>query len=192
MTARVVHVDDLPDGRRLLVYEDGRSAVSGRAVRRAHPVPGWEWLGAHPVRPAAPRSRRPNRAPRPSPVPGTRPAFDRFVRPPVTRPPVGSEAHRRADALLDSLLDAAQRSDYRATGGFWVPTPRGPVRLGRLYELIHHPSDRPLVQRVLCVVPGHHDDLPLPDVWTNLLLTLAVEPDEFFRVARERAVTRRR
>ena len=33
------------------------------------------------------------------------------------------------------------------------------------------------------MVPRTYADLPLPDVWTYLLLTLAVEPDEFFRVA---------
>jgi hypothetical protein len=45
---------------------------------------------------------------------------------------------------------------------------------------------------VLCVVPHAHGDLPLADIWTNLLLTLAVEPLEFFRVARLRDVRRRR
>ena len=57
------------------------------------------------------------------------------------------------------------------------------MRLGQLYALLHRPVDQPRVERVLCVVPDRHLELPLADVWTNLLLTLAVEPDTFFRVA---------
>jgi len=64
-----------------------------------------------------------------------------------------------------------------------VPTPRGPVRLGELYRLVHRPFDRPGIEHVLCVVPRAYNDLPLPDVWTNLLLTVAEEPDRFFAVA---------
>jgi hypothetical protein len=106
--------------------------------------------------------------------------------------PTTSPADARAVALLESLLDPEQRRDYQRTGGFWVPTPFGPVRLGRLYALVHRPTHRPDREHVLCVVPDAHRDLPLADIWTNLLLTLAVEPLEFFRVARLQRVQRRR
>lgn len=101
---------------------------------------------------------------------------------------VSAAAEQRAVALLRSLLDDGQRDDYDRTGGFWVPTPRGPVRLGRLYELVHRPVDAPGRERILCVVPRRYRDLPRADLWTNLLLVLAVEPDAFFRVAVLRAV----
>lgn len=166
MDHAVLAVDELPDGRRLVVYADGREVVVGRARPRPHPVPGWEWLGRHPARPRRPR-------------------------PPGPAPAITIEAQRRATDLLESLLDDGQRSDFRRTGGFWVPTPRGPVRLGRLYALVHHPHDQPGVERVLCVVPRDHGALPRADVWTNLLLMLAVEPDEFFRVANLVEVRRR-
>lgn len=155
---RIVEVDDVPDGRRLVVFDDGSCVVVGTAQRPDHPVPGWDWLGAHRRGAPTPRRRR-----RPSPP--------------------GVAAHRRADALLRSLLDPDQARDYSATQGFWVDTPQGPVRLGRLYHLVHRPLDRPDLERILCVVPRRYGDLPLPDIWVNLLLTLAVEPDEFFRVA---------
>ena len=96
---------------------------------------------------------------------------------------VGVEAQRRARDLLRSLLDDGQRVDYDRTGGFWVPTPRGPVRLGGLAALVHRPVDQPGIERILCVVPTGHHALPRADVWTSLLLTLAVDPDAFFRVA---------
>ena len=73
-----------------------------------------------------------------------------------------------------------------------MPTPSGPVRPGRLYALVHRPDDEPDVERVLWVVPHVHRELPLADIWANLLLTLAVEPSEFFRVARLQRVRRRR
>ena len=34
-------------------------------------------------------------------------------------------------------------------------------------------------------------ELPIEDIWSNLLLVLAVEPDEFFRVANNRGIRRR-
>lgn len=159
MTDEVVLDDPLPDGRRLVVYADGREVVVGRAGPRPHPVPGWSWLGSH----AAPARRR-------------------VLLPPLRRG-TSPDADERAVSLLRSLLDEAQCLDYDCTGGFWVPTARGPVRLGQLYALLHRPVDEPSVERVLCVVPDRHLELPLADVWTNLLLTLAVEPDAFFGVA---------
>lgn len=90
-------------------------------------------------------------------------------------------AERRARELLESLLTPSQLGTWQATGTFWVPTPLGPVRLGRLYDLRHRPQ--PDVERSLCVVPEGHGELPEGDVWTNLLLVLAHDPREFFRVA---------
>lgn len=165
----VVLDEPLPDGRRLVVYSDGSEVVVGRAGPRPHPVAGWEWLGRHPA-----------------------PARRRVLLPSTRRAMVSPEAERRAVELLRSLLDEPQRLDYDLTGGFWVPTPRGPVRLGKLYALVHRPVDQPRVERVLCVVPDRHHELPLADVWSNLLLTLAVEPDTFFRVAVLQGVRTRR
>jgi hypothetical protein len=168
----VVLEELLPDGRRLVVFTDGREVVVGRAGPRPHPVPGWEWLGRCPTAPASSPARQ-------------------VMRP--TRPPspVTEEASRRATDLLRSLLDDVQRADHERTGGFWVPTPRGPVRLGELYALVHRPTDQPAVERILCVVPQGHGTLPRADIWSNLLLTLAVEPEQFFRVAILRGVRTR-
>ena len=168
MDQPAVETLELPDGRRLLVLADGREVVTGVWRPHPHPVEGWQWLGT-------PRTER--RVARAS----TRP-----------RSPTPSPADARAVALLESLLDAGQRRDYRRTGGFWVPTPFGPVWLGRLYALVHRPAHRPEHEHLLCVVPDAHRELPLADIWTNLLLTLAVEPHEFFRVARLQDVRRRR
>lgn len=189
---RIVEVDDLPDGRRMVMFDDGSCVVVGRAQRHEHPVAGWDWLGAHRRGAPAPRRRttgastrsaRPTRRTGWSAAARAAAAAD-LARVHTTRPPgPGTAAHQRADALLRSLLDPTQAEDYRSTAGFWVDTPQGPVRLGRLYHLVHRPVDQPHLERILCVVPRAHTDLPLPDVWTNLLLTLAVEPDEFFRVA---------
>jgi hypothetical protein len=159
---------ELPDGRFLHRFADGRELVTGTWRPHPHPVAGCEWLGAHRT---APRPRL------------------RHARPAADTP---SPAEVRAVALLESLLDPEQLRDYRATGSFWVPTPSGPVRLGRLYALVHRPDDAPDIERVLCVVPHAHRELPLADIWANLLLMLAVEPSEFFRVARLQEVRRRR
>ena len=182
MDPAVVREEPLPDGRRLVVYADGHEVVVGRAGPRPHPVAGWEWLGPHPARPTPPRVR-------PRTETGTR---ARTAAPtPPRRARVTPAAERRARELLESLLTNEQRADFWRSGGFWVPTPRGPVRLGELYRLVHRPIDRPGVEDVLCVVPRVYGDLPRADIWTNLLLTLAVEPERFFSVA-VRQGTRRR
>ena len=67
---------------------------------------------------------------------------------------------RRANELLESLLDAEQLASWRTDGTFWVESRRGPVQLGRLYSLLHHPVDRPDEEVVLCVVPEGHGTLP--------------------------------
>jgi len=170
LAADVVAIEELPDGRRLVVFSDRREIVIGVVRPRPHPVPGVDWLWARP--PPSPRAR-PRRPPRPSPRPDAR------------------AAAQRAEGLLCSLLDPLQRADWDANAAFWVETPRGPVRLGHLYSLIHRPHDRPDQELILCVVPHAHRELPIADVWSNLLLVLAVEPEEFFRVAILRGSRRR-
>lgn len=91
------------------------------------------------------------------------------------------QSERTAGGLLTSLLNPRQLREWKARHLFWVDTPRGPVRLGRLYDLRHRP--RPGVERSLCVVPVDHATLPVADIWVNLLLLLRARPDEFFRVA---------
>jgi hypothetical protein len=170
LAADVVAIEELPDGRRLVVFSDRREIVIGVVRPRPHPVPGVDWLWARP--PPSPRAR-PRRPPRPSPRPDAR------------------AAAQRAEGLLCSLLDPLQRADWDANAAFWVETPRGPVRLGHLYSLIHRPHDRPDQELILCVVPHAHRERPIADVWSNLLLVLAVEPEEFFRVAILRGSRRR-
>ena len=92
---------------------------------------------------------------------------------------------QRATSLFLSLLDQAQRNQWLATGRCWVETPRGLIRLGRLHDLRLRPREWPDEEWSLCVVP-RGPALPADDVWTNLLLVLAADPDEFFRVAASR------
>ena len=87
----------------------------------------------------------------------------------------------RATALLESLLDPVQLRNWRRDRTFWVPTPYGQVQLGRLGRLAFHRNDG--ARHELCVVPVGVSELPLPDVWTNLLLTLRATPERFFQVA---------
>lgn len=101
-------------------------------------------------------------------------------------------SRHRAENLLRSLLTPSQLEEWRATRRFWVDTPRGPVQLGELYSLVHRPIDDPGIERVLCVVPDRHTYLPDADIWSNLLLVLAVEPERFFSVAIERGRRSRR
>ena len=92
---------------------------------------------------------------------------------------------RIAMDLFKSLLDPVQREQWRQHGCCWVPTPRGPVRLGRLHDLRHRPLPATPTERSLCVVPTGRP-MPRGDIWTNLLLVLAADPDQFFRVANVR------
>jgi hypothetical protein len=111
----------------------------------------------------------------------------------VPAPPTArvSLPDRRANELLESLLDAEQLESWRRDGTFWVESRRGPVQLGRLYSLLHHPIDRPDEEVVLCVVPEEHGTLPSADVWSNLVLVLSTQPDAFFDVANVIATRRR-
>lgn len=110
---------------------------------------------------------------------------------PASSAPRVSLPDRRANELLESLLDAEQLASWRRDGTFWVESRRGPVQLGRLYALLHHPIERPDEEVVLCVVPEDHGSLPRADVWSNLVLVLATCPDAFFDVANVMRVRRR-
>ncbi len=100
------------------------------------------------------------------------------------RPSAVAEA--KAAALLESMLDPDQLRSWRRDRTFWVHTRFGPVRLGHLYDLEHLPGNG--TQRRLCVVPRRHLELPIADIWVNLLLVLAHRPQDFFRAAVVRAV----
>lgn len=99
------------------------------------------------------------------------------------------EADRRAEELLESLLEPGQLRSWRTVRRFSVPTPMGTVELGKLYDLRYRPESggQP---RSLCVVPAGWErgpqETPVADVWTNLLLLLRHDPEQFFRVANVR------
>lgn len=134
-------------------------------------VVGGPWRGYEAVVVAAGWSLPPPADPRPGQSPRSLPGQERDL-----------AAHRRANELLESLLDEHQLASWRATNQFWVSGPFGHVRLGRLYDLTHRRSGHP--DRSLCVVPRGHSRLPEPDVWTNLLLILRGAPQKFFQVAK--------
>ena len=107
---------------------------------------------------------------------------------PLDRVPTrGAEA--KAGALLESLLSPQQREEWRRDRCFWVSTPAGSVRLGRLYQLHFRP--RPSGHELLlCVVPLEPKRHPMPeaDVWANLLLMLHDDPWRFFATANWRYI----
>jgi hypothetical protein len=86
-----------------------------------------------------------------------------------------------AERLMLSLLDGEQREQWKANRTFWVDTPYGRLRLGRLYDLYFRPKVGNAL--TLCVVPADHLSLPRCDIWTNLVLALRADPEHFFRVA---------
>ncbi|HEY5026206.1 MAG TPA: hypothetical protein VII76_14620 [Acidimicrobiales bacterium] len=92
-----------------------------------------------------------------------------------------AEADRRAEGLLESLLDDDQREQWRSRRRFSVRTPYGIVELGRVSHLRFDDLDGGHL--VLCVVPLRSSELPPADIWTNLLLVLRGEPRRFFDVA---------
>lgn len=94
-------------------------------------------------------------------------------------------AYERADALLRSLLDPDQLTEYSRTKHFWVDVPQGRLRFGRLYAIRFEPRGTDTV-RLLCVVPERHSELPAPDIWANLLLAVRHDPARFFDVAIDR------
>jgi hypothetical protein len=96
----------------------------------------------------------------------------------------------KANELLESLLSAQQLNQLRQQRRFWVPTPHGSVELGALFNL-RFKSSASSRELVLCAVPEGFEtrrDLPEADIWSNLLLALRNDPDEFFRVANWRSV----
>lgn len=114
-----------------------------------------------------------------------------------TPPPAPVHPHRtptrvaeaKARALLESLLSPQQLEEWRRDRCFWVSTPAGSVRLGRLYQLHFRP--RPAGRELLlCVVPLEPKRHPMPeaDVWANLLLMLHDDPRRFFATANWRFV----
>jgi hypothetical protein len=94
----------------------------------------------------------------------------------------------RARDLLVSLLDRRQQRELDHLGHFWVHGEFGSVRLGRLYDIVHRSRHRRSVEHRLCVVTRAHGDIPPDDEWTSIVLTLAHDPDRFFRVANLRRV----
>lgn len=89
---------------------------------------------------------------------------------------------QRAEELLLSLLSPEQGASWRRTKRFWVETPYGMIQFGEISNMLFKCADGRKLR--LCVVPEDHGfDLPLPDVWVNLLLAIAVDPEGFFRVA---------
>ncbi len=89
----------------------------------------------------------------------------------------------RATALLRSLLDPRQQHDWDACGTFWVHGSFGSVRLGVPHDLAHRRVPEDARERGLCVVTTAYRQIPPPDEWTSMLLTLRHDPDRFFRVA---------
>ena len=97
-------------------------------------------------------------------------------------------AAARANALLESLLDEQQRRDRRRTRRWWVQTDRGWLQMGGSpHDIRYRPSADPGTEWSLCVVTTDAR-LPRGDVWSSLLLSATVYPDEFFRVAHRRRV----
>lgn len=173
-----VEVEALPDGRELHVRADGSVVVVGVAQARPHPVPGVDWIRRDAPRPRPRRGRRPGgihfRALDPDDLARRGTAFTRRL------------AHDRANALLRSLLDPDQRAEYERTGYFWVDVPQGRLRFGRLFSIRFEPRGTQTF-RLLCVVPSGYEDLPIPDIWANLLLAVRDDPARFFAVAIDRS-----
>lgn len=116
-------------------------------------------------------------------LPGSsRPARERLRQPtPDPGGLAGTSAERKATALLESLLDETQLSAWQRTRHFQVRTVYGAVELGTLYRLAFRRHDGWRFE--LCVVPTAYRDLPVADIWTNLLLMLRNDPLRFFTVA---------
>jgi hypothetical protein len=96
---------------------------------------------------------------------------------------------QKADRLLVSLLDDAQRLAWRSKKRFRLGTPYGVLELGALHNMAfwprgpHWDGGHPK-QLHLCVVPrGDLSRLPEADIWTNLLLVVRAEPERFFAIA---------
>lgn len=164
-------LEELDHGRQLVELLEGDLAGT-TVVLVALPTPGLRpldelladpcglehpfWLDPRPARPTTRAPRRRGQAPSPS-------------------------AERRARELLLALLDEDQRESFSNHGRFSVPTPYGTVELGELFNLGFTTT---LGERFsLCVVPTSAAELPICDVWVNLLLVLRAEPKRFMEVA---------
>lgn len=99
---------------------------------------------------------------------------------PLRRRPRTESPEAKAARLLRSLLTAEQRSDWVNRRKFCVPTRFGNLEFGELFNIGFWPSTGGEYR--LCVVPTGKE-LPLPDVWTNLLFALKADPAWFFAVA---------
>lgn len=175
LSGAITVVEHLPDGRQLVASEAHPGVLVVTGVSNREPVAARMGYG----RTRTPVRVRPNHVPRrvvpPGPTAAVRAAEaalgDRLSGP-----------QRRAQALFLSLLNERQRAQWERHERCWVDTPRGPVRLGQLHDLRFRPAHTPGQEWSLCVVTSG-PPLPLGDVWTNLLLVLSANPDEFFRVA---------
>lgn len=86
----------------------------------------------------------------------------------------------RAERLLVSLLNSHQQESWRRSKKFQVTTPFGVVELGDYHDMAFWPSVGGEYR--LCVVPTTAD-MPMADIWANLLLTLKRDPEWFLTVA---------
>lgn len=186
-------VEPFGDGRLLVIPAIGPNAGVLSVVGDSNREPEAARMGYLPTQ--APAGRRAATAPRPqrpgratghrrlaaatAPLVGDRPA----PRPPSPR--FSAAAELRAFKLLESLLTEVQATQWRRWRCFWVDSAQGPVRFGRLHDLRFWPADHPGEEWSVCVVPAG-PPLPVGDVWSNLLLALAVAPDTFWRVANVR------
>ena len=108
----------------------------------------------------------------------------RDARSPSTAPsrPTAAAAER-AEALLSSLLTPSQREQRRRAGTFWVHVERGWFRLGALYDIRFRSARWPWVERSVCVVSEGYEGRPTADLWAELAVVLAADPDAVVRVA---------
>lgn len=101
------------------------------------------------------------------------------------------KADQRAEELLRSLLDPTQRQSWNRSKQFWVSTPIGRFRLGRLFDIRFRSGKHPAYEYSICVVPEGWEEqrcrpFPEADLWVNLLLTLMHDPAEFLRRSNQR------
>jgi hypothetical protein len=89
--------------------------------------------------------------------------------------------NQRAERLLASLLTDEQRRDWELGCRFEVATAVGTFELGRLFDIGYRAPGGDEYR--LCVVPDGYEQLPVADVWANLLLALRDDPLWFLAVA---------
>ena len=94
---------------------------------------------------------------------------------------------RRARELLGSLLRASELEQWERTGSFWVHTEPGWFRFGTLYDIRFRAARWPWVERSICVVTEGFEQRPLPDLWSELVVTARAEPARLTGIANFRA-----